>query len=181
MSFASLYRVILASGKTTAVVLFLVASAQVSAWLMTIAELPDMVTELLYPFIDNQLLLMSIIMLIVLVVGMVMDLTQLGVLNLCSVLMPIVYEAGIDPVYFGVMFIINCSIGLITPPVGSVLNVIAGVSKLSFDRAVIGVYPYNNWPLYHACDLFTVPRTYHSSSALDFGIKVFNKKIIYRT
>ncbi len=141
MSFASLYRVILASGKTTAVVLFLVASAQVSAWLMTIAELPDMVTELLYPFIDNQLLLMSIIMLIVLVVGMVMDLTP-TVLILCPVLMPIVYEAGIDPVYFGVMFIINCSIGLITPPVGSVLNVIAGVSKLSFDRAVIGVYPY---------------------------------------
>ena len=114
---SSLYRVILASGKTTAVVLFLVASAQVSAWLMTIAELPDMVTELLYPFIDNQLLLMSIIMLIVLVVGMVMDLTP-TVLILCPVLMPIVYEAGFDPVYFGVMFIMHCSIGLITPPVG---------------------------------------------------------------
>ena len=95
--------------------------------------------------------------------------------------MPIVYEAGIDPVYFGVMFIINCSIGLITPPVGSVLNVIAGVSKLSFDRAVIGVYPYIIGLFTMLVILFTVPRTYHSSSALDFGIKVFNKKIIYRT
>ena len=141
MSLKALYKVILASGKTTAVVLFLVAAAQVSAWLMTVAELPDMVTELLAPYMENQTLLMAIIMLIVLIVGMVMDLTP-TVLILCPVLMPIVYESGIDPVYFGVMFIINCSIGLITPPVGNVLNVIAGVSKLSFDRAVVGVFPY---------------------------------------
>lgn len=141
LSLKALYKVILASGKTTAVVLFLVAAAQVSAWLMTVAELPDMVTELLAPYMENQTLLMAIIMLIVLIVGMVMDLTP-TVLILCPVLMPIVYESGIDPVYFGVMFIINCSIGLITPPVGNVLNVIAGVSKLSFDRAVVGVFPY---------------------------------------
>lgn len=108
---------------------------------MTIAELPDMVTQLLEPFVDNQFLLMLIIMAIVFIVGMVMDLTP-TVLILCPVLMPIVYESGIDPVYFGVMFIINCSIGLITPPVGNVLNVIVGVSKLSFDKAVVGVVPY---------------------------------------
>ncbi len=51
-------------------------------------------------------------------------------------------EAGIDPIYFGVMFIINCSIGLITPPIGNVLNVISGVAKLKFDDAVRGVFPY---------------------------------------
>ncbi len=141
MKLKSLYKVLLASCKTTAVVLFLVAAAQVSAWLMTIAELPDMVTELLMPFMDNTTLLMAVIMVIVFAVGMVMDLTPV-VLILCPVLMPIVYESGIDPVYFGVMFIINCSIGLITPPVGNVLNVIAGVSKLPFDRATVGVFPY---------------------------------------
>lgn len=141
MKLKALYNVLLASAKTTAVVMFLVAAAQVSAWLMTIAELPDMVTQLLEPFVDNQFLLMLIIMAIVFIVGMVMDLTP-TVLILCPVLMPIVYESGIDPVYFGVMFIINCSIGLITPPVGNVLNVIVGVSKLSFDKAVVGVVPY---------------------------------------
>lgn len=141
MNLKQLYDVILASCKTTAVVLFLVAAAQVSAWLMTIAELPTMVTSLLEPFLGNQMLLMAIIMLIVFLVGMVMDLTP-AVLILCPVLMPVIYESGIDPVYFGVMFIINLSIGLITPPVGNVLNVIAGVSKLSFDRAVVGVFPY---------------------------------------
>ena len=86
-------------------------------------------------------MLMAIIMGITFIVGMVMDLTP-AVLILCPVLMPVVYEAGIDPVYFGVMFIINLSIGLITPPVGNVLNVIAGLTKLSFDRAVVGLLPY---------------------------------------
>ncbi|MGT6592961.1 TRAP transporter large permease subunit, partial [Escherichia coli] len=63
-------------------------------------------------------------------------------LILTPVLMPLVKEAGIDPIYFGVMFIINCSIGLITPPIGNVLNVISGVAKLKFDDAVRGVFPY---------------------------------------
>lgn len=141
LKFKALYGVLLSSCKTTAVVLFLVAAAQVSAWLMTIAELPDMVIELLEPFMDSQFQLMLIIMLVIFMVSMVMDLTP-TVLILCPVLMPVVEEAGINPVYFGVMFIINCSIGLITPPVGNVLNVITGVAKISFDRAVVGVFPY---------------------------------------
>ncbi|HGT6054127.1 TPA: SLC13 family permease, partial [Escherichia coli] len=82
-----------------------------------------------------------VIMVAILIVGMVMDLTP-TVLILTPVLMPLVKEAGIDPIYFGVMFIINCSIGLITPPIGNVLNVISGVAKLKFDDAVRGVFPY---------------------------------------
>ncbi len=141
MKIKLLYKVLLESCKTTAVVMLLVAAAQVSAWLMTIAELPNMVTDLLSPFIGSPMLLMALIMVLLFLVSMVMDLTP-TVLILCPVLMPIVYEAGIDPVYFGVMFIINCSIGLITPPVGNVLNVIAGVTKMPFDRAAVGVFPY---------------------------------------
>ena len=141
MTFKLLYEVLLASCKTSAVVLLLVAAAQVSAWLMVIAELPNLVTDILEPFIENKLLLMMIIMGITFIVGMVMDLTP-AVLILCPALMPVVHEAGIDPVYFGVLFIINLSIGLITPPVGNVLNVIAGLTKLPFDRAVIGLLPY---------------------------------------
>ena len=119
----------------------LVASAQVSAWLITIAELPMMVSDLLQPLVDSPRLLFIVIMLAILIVGMVMDLTP-TVLILTPVLMPLVKEAGIDPIYFGVMFIINCSIGLITPPIGNVLNVISGVAKLKFDDAVRGVFPY---------------------------------------
>ncbi len=136
-----LYKVLLNAGKTTAVVMLLVAAANVTGWLITIAELPQIMTELLEPLIDSPTLLLIVIMLAVFIIGMVMDLTP-TVLILTPVLMPLVEEAGIDPVYFGVLFILNTSIGLITPPVGNVLNVITGVSKLPFDQAVKGILPY---------------------------------------
>ncbi|MFC0308921.1 TRAP transporter large permease subunit [Gallibacterium trehalosifermentans] len=136
-----LYKVLVASAKTTAVVMLLVAAAQVSGWLITIAELPQQITELLEPLLDSPTLLLFVIMIAVFVIGMVMDLTP-TVLILTPVLMPLVEEAGIDPVYFGVLFILNTSIGLITPPIGNVLNVITGVSKLPFDQAARGILPY---------------------------------------
>lgn len=141
LTFSSLYHVLVNAAKTTSVVMFLVAAAQVSAWLITIAELPMMVSDLLQPLVDSPRLLFIVIMISIMVVGMVMDLTP-TVLILTPVLLPLVKEANIDPIYFGVMFIINCSIGLITPPVGNVLNVISGVAKLKFDDAVRGVFPY---------------------------------------
>ena len=141
LKWSQLYGVLLAAGKTTAVVMFLVAAAQVTGWLITVAELPQMMTELLEPLLDSPTTLLIVIMLLVFVIGMVMDLTP-TVLILTPVLMPLVEEAGIDPVYFGVLFILNTSIGLITPPVGNVLNVITGVSKLPFDQAAKGILPY---------------------------------------
>ena len=77
---------------------------------------------------DNPTLLLIAIMLLVIVVGTAIDMTP-TILILTPVLMPVVKAAGIDPVYFGVLFIINNAIGLITPPVGTVLNVVAGVGK----------------------------------------------------
>ncbi|MFZ7200383.1 TRAP transporter large permease subunit [Avibacterium avium] len=141
LKISALYKVLLSAGKTTAVVMLLVAAANVTGWLITIAELPQMITELLEPLIESPTLLLIVIMLVVFIVGMVMDLTP-TVLILTPVLMPLVEEAGIDPVYFGVLFILNTSIGLITPPVGNVLNVITGVSKLPFDEAAKGILPY---------------------------------------
>jgi TRAP-type transport system large permease protein len=74
-------------------------------------------------------------------VGTAMDMTP-TILILTPVLMPVVKAAGIDPVYFGVLFIINNSIGLITPPVGVVLNVVAGVSRISLEDVMRGVWPF---------------------------------------
>jgi tripartite ATP-independent transporter DctM subunit len=141
MKLRDLYHVLFAAAETTAIVMFLVAASAVSAWLITIAELPQMVADLMEPLVDSPTLLMLVIMVFIMVVGMVMDLTP-TVLILVPVLMPLVKMAGIDPVYFGVMFILNCSIGLITPPVGNVLNVITGVSRLPFEDCVKGVLPY---------------------------------------
>lgn len=141
LKFMQLGGVFLSATKTTAVVMLLVSAAQVSAWLITIAELPNMITDLLEPLIESPKLLLVVIMIFVFIIGMVMDLTP-TVLILTPVLMPLVDEAGINPVYFGVLFILNTSIGLITPPIGNVLNVITGVSKLPFDQAAKGIIPY---------------------------------------
>jgi tripartite ATP-independent transporter DctM subunit len=141
LKFKALYKLILAAGKTTAVVMFLVAAAMVSAWLITVANIPTEVANLLSPFMDNKILLMFVMMVLIVIVGTALDFTP-TVLILTPVLMPVVLKAGIDPVYFGVMFIMNNAIGLITPPVGTVLNVVCGVAKISMDEAFKGVLPF---------------------------------------
>ncbi|MFA9950209.1 TRAP transporter large permease subunit [Dentiradicibacter hellwigii] len=141
MKFSDLFEVLFSAAETTAVVMLLVAASAISAFLITLAELPDMVVAMMQPLVGSPVLLMLAIMVFIMVVGMVMDLTP-TVLILVPVLMPLIVDAGIDPVYFGVLFILNCSIGLITPPVGNVLNVIAGVSRLPFEECVKGVLPY---------------------------------------
>lgn len=141
MKFSDLFEVLFSAAETTAVVMLLVAASAISAFLITLAELPDMVVAMMQPLVGSPVLLMLAMMVFIMVVGMVMDLTP-TVLILVPVLMPLIVDAGIDPVYFGVLFILNCSIGLITPPVGNVLNVIAGVSRLPFEECVKGVLPY---------------------------------------
>jgi tripartite ATP-independent transporter DctM subunit len=136
-----LYGLMLAAGKTTAVVMFLVAAAMVSAWLITVANIPAEVAKLLQPFMDSKILLMLVMMALIVVVGTALDFTP-TVLILTPVLMPVVKEAGIDPVYFGVLFIMNNAIGLITPPVGTVLNVVCGVARISMGEAFRGVMPF---------------------------------------
>ena len=126
------YRVIVASARTSAVVMFLVAAAAVSAWLITVADIPAQVVQLLQPMMGSQTLLMIAIMVLVMIVGTAMDMTP-TILILTPVLMPLVNAAGIDPIYFGVLFMINNAIGLITPPVGVVLNTVAGVGRISMD------------------------------------------------
>ena len=84
---------------------------------------------------------MIAIMLLVIAVGTAMDMTP-TILIMAPVLMPVIKAAGIDPVYFGVLFIMNNAIGLITPPVGTVLNVVAGVGKMRMDEVTRGVMPF---------------------------------------
>lgn len=141
MQLRQLYGVFVAAAKTTAVVMFLVAAAMVSAWLITVANLPAQLIELLQPLLDKPMLLMFAIMVITMVVGTAMDMTP-TILILTPVLMPLVKAAGIDPVYFGVLFIMNNAIGLVTPPVGTVLNVVAGVGRMKMDEVTRGVIPF---------------------------------------
>jgi TRAP-type transport system large permease protein len=136
-----LYHSLLTAAKMTSVVMFLVAAAMVSAWLITVANIPNDITVMLEPFLDNTLLLLIVINLVILLVGTAMDLTP-TILILTPVLMPIIEKAGIDPVYFGVLFVLNNVIGLLTPPVGVVLNVACGVGKIGMEDIMKGIWPF---------------------------------------
>jgi TRAP-type transport system large permease protein len=141
LKWSQLYDIFVSSAVATSVVMFLVAAALVSSWLITVSEISAQVVDLLKPFMGNNMLLMFAIMVIVVVVGTALDMTP-TILILTPILMPIIKAAGIDPIYFGVMFIINNSIGLITPPVGIVLNVVCGVSRISMEDIIKGVWPF---------------------------------------
>lgn len=137
----TLPHVILQAAKTTSVIMFLVCAALVSAWLITAANIPSEITGLIKPLIGHPILLMFVIMILVLIVGTALDLTP-TILILTPVLMPIIKQAGIDPVYFGVLFIMNNCIGLLTPPVGVVLNVVSGVGRIPLGKVTAGVWPF---------------------------------------
>jgi tripartite ATP-independent transporter DctM subunit len=138
---SQLYAVFVRAALTTSVIMFLVAAALVSSWLITVSEIANQVVEMLRPFMGNQTLLLLAIMVIVVIVGTALDMTP-TILILTPILMPVIKQAGIDPVYFGVLFIVNNSIGLITPPVGVVLNVVAGVGRIPMADLIRAVWPF---------------------------------------
>ena len=141
LSWRDLYPLLVSAAKTTSVVVFLIAAALVSAWLITTSAVPQQIAAMLAPFMDSPRLLMFMMMVLVVIVGTALDFAP-TLMILTPVLMPIVTLAGIDPVYFGVLFIMNNAIGLITPPVGIVLNVVSGVAKLSMVDVVKGCWPF---------------------------------------
>ena len=114
LKLADLRPAMMAAIKTSAAVMFLVGAAMVSAWLITIADLAGEVGRMFQPILNHPTLLMAAMMVLVFVVGTALDFIP-TVLILTPVLMPIVKQAGIDPVYFGVLFIMNNAIGLLTP------------------------------------------------------------------
>ncbi len=138
---SDLFGIFVRAAMTTSVVMFLVAAALVSGWLITVSDIAKSVVVLVQPFIDSPMLLMLAIMVLVMIVGTALDLGP-TILILTPILMPIIKAANIDPVYFGVLFIINNAIGLITPPVGTVLNVVAGVGRISMEDVTRGIWPF---------------------------------------
>ena len=141
LTMAEVYKSLLITARTTAVVLLLAAMAMVASYMITVADIPGQVGEWMQVFAGNQLLLVTAMMVVVFLAGMVLDFIPI-VLIFTPVFLPIAIQAGVDPIYFGVIFIMNCSIGMITPPVGVVLNVVSSIGKISMADAVKGVLPF---------------------------------------
>jgi tripartite ATP-independent transporter DctM subunit len=141
MKVVEVYGVLVRAAKTTAIVMFLCAGAQVASYMITLADLPSVLTGWLGPLVQSPRLLMLVMMIVLVVIGTALDLTP-TILIFAPVMLPIAVKAGIDPVYFGLMFVLNGAIGLITPPVGTVLNVVAGVGRISMHQVIKGVNPF---------------------------------------
>ncbi len=141
LTWAGVYGVFLAASKTTAVVMFLCGAATVTAYMITLADLPNMLADSFAGVMHNPVTFMALMMLFLLMVGTAMDLTP-TILIFGPVCAPLAVKAGIDPVYFGFMFIYVGCIGLITPPVGTVQNVVAGVGRLRMETVIKGTAPF---------------------------------------
>lgn len=141
LALADVYHCFLVTARTSAVVLLLASLAMVASYMITVADVPGQVGGWLGGLSEHPLALTAAMMLVVFLSGMVLDFIPI-VLIFTPVFMPIVQQAGIDPVYFGVIFIINCSLGMITPPVGVVLNVVSSIGKVTLGQAARGILPF---------------------------------------
>lgn len=137
----ALYDALLAAGRLTAVIMLLVAASMISGFMLTISNMPAQLVSLLNPFINSPILLMGMIVLVVFIVGTALDFAPC-ITILVPILMPVVKAGGIDPVYFGVVFMMVNAVGLITPPVGTVLNTVSGISGVTLEAATKGAMPY---------------------------------------
>ncbi len=127
--------------ETTAVVLFIVASASIFAWVLTTTQVTEAIAAWVLSISSNPLVFLLLANLFLLFVGCFME-TIAAITILVPVFMPIIAKLGIDPIHFGLVMVLNLMIGLLTPPVGMVLFVLQKVSRLSFERTVAAVAPW---------------------------------------
>jgi len=140
LSRSALFHVFLKATETTAIVMFLVASSVAMSWLLAFNNIPTQVAEALLAVSDNPLIILLIINLVLLLVGSFMDMTP-AVLIFTPIFLPAAMEMGITPLHFGIIMVLNLSIGLCTPPVGSVLFVSCAVAKTSIHNIIRPLLP----------------------------------------
>ncbi|GLY60613.1 membrane protein [Pectobacterium carotovorum subsp. carotovorum] len=134
--------------KTVTIVMILIGFAAAFGAIMTYMQLPSRITEFFTSISDNKYVILMWINIMLLLVGTLMDMAPL-ILILTPVLLPVAHSLGIDPVHFGMIMLVNLGIGLITPPVGSVLFVASAVSKQKIEQVVKAMLPFY-------CGLFVV-------------------------
>lgn len=141
LTFKGLLAVSARAARTTSVVMLIVATGTAVGWFITSAQIPMQVAELFQPLVDSPILLLLSINVFLFLAGMVMDLTP-NVLIFAPVFYPLIQQAGIDPYFFGLLFILNLGIGVITPPVGTVLYVVCGIGNIKIGNLVRNMAPF---------------------------------------
>lgn len=140
ISKAELYPLFLQAVRTTSIVMLLIAASSSMSWLLSYQAIPQAISDFMLALSDNPLYILLIINLILLVIGTFMDMTP-AVLIFTPIFLPVAESLGISPLHFGIMMILNLSIGLCTPPVGSVLFVGCSIGKISIAQIIKPILP----------------------------------------
>lgn len=138
---SDLPEIMLRTARVTAVVLFLCGMAMVTAWILTRARVPFALADMITGITTSRIGVLLMANVLLFAIGFVMDLTP-ALLIMAPILLPVMTQVGIDPVYFGVVMCINLGIGLITPPVGTVLYVACGVADITLEELVKSILPF---------------------------------------
>jgi len=134
-------RILLETGKTTAVVMLLIGCSQAMSWLLAYENIPQSLSESLLSLSNNRIVILLIINFVLLVVGTFMDMTP-AVLIFTPIFLPVMTALGMDPVHFGIILIANLCIGLCTPPVGTCLFIGCGIGRISIADALPSMIPF---------------------------------------
>ncbi|EAS49627.1 putative TRAP-type dicarboxylate transporter, subunit DctM [Aurantimonas manganoxydans SI85-9A1] len=141
LTWRSLYAALVEASSSSAVVMLVVAFASLFGWVVTVDDLVGKYSSVLLGLSDNQWVILFVIMAVVLVAGMFMDAITIMFITL-PIFLPVVRELGWDPVWFGVLLMVNLAIGLFTPPVGINLFVAANITRLSLEKIAVGAIPF---------------------------------------
>ncbi len=136
-----LHGILLEATKTTSIVMFLIGVSSSMSWVMTYAQIPAIISDAILAFSDNPAVVMLLITLSLLVIGTFMDATP-AVLIFTPIFLPVAVGFGIDPIHFGILMVFNLCVGVITPPVGTVLFVGARIGKVEMESVIRPLLPY---------------------------------------
>ena len=141
LSLKQFYKVTMDTIETTAGVLLIVGAASLFGWVLTTTRVTEYTTEALLAVTDNRYVILLLANVVLLVVGCFLE-PIASISILVPVLMPVIIKVGIDPVHFGVVMTLNLMIGLLHPPLGMVLFVLARIAKLSLERTTMAILPW---------------------------------------
>jgi len=141
LSLKQLYKVTIDTIETTSAILLIVGAASLFGWVLTTTRIAEQATDALLSFTDNPYVILLLINLLLLVVGCFLE-PIAAISILVPVLMPIILKVGIDPIHFGLVMTLNLMIGLLHPPLGMVLFVLARIAKLSLERTTMAILPW---------------------------------------
>ncbi|MCR4710936.1 MAG: TRAP transporter large permease [Clostridia bacterium] len=133
LKLSQLPELLMNSGKSTAMVMIIVAAASSFGWILTSARIPDMIANFMINLSNNKFVILLLINIFLLIVGCLMDVTA-SIIILTPIFMPIVNRFGINPVHFGIIMVVNLAIGMSTPPLGVNLFVSCGIAKISIEE-----------------------------------------------